>query len=118
MTDTTSVVTDRMLPTLDELALHPEQAMTLLPAEAAARLAKVEGLAAILRLVAAQPSKSEGVPAPDRLLTAEQVGERLGFSTKQVYRRAARWSFTRRPSEGTLRFSERGLERYMAETAR
>ena len=55
-----------------------------------------------------------GRPAPpDRLLTVEQLVERLGVKRRWVYSHASGWSFTRRLDDRTLRFSERGLERWL-----
>ena len=50
--------------------------------------------------------------ALDRLLTAEEAAERLGVSKRWVYTHADSLPFTRRLSGGTLRFSERGLQRW------
>lgn len=57
-----------------------------------------------------------GQPAvpPDVLLTAEDVAKHLGTTTRWVYRHTARLPFTRRLGPKTLRFSSRGLERYLA----
>lgn len=51
---------------------------------------------------------------PDRLLTADEAAERLGVNRRWVYRHADSLPFTRRLSEGTVRFSLRGLERWEA----
>lgn len=56
--------------------------------------------------VAAKSSQS------DRMLTVQEAAERLGVDTRWVYRRAKKLPFTRKLSTGTLRFSERGLERW------
>ncbi len=50
----------------------------------------------------------------DRLLTVDQVAERLGVSRSHVYRQATHWPFTRKLSAKALRFSELGLERWVA----
>ena len=55
------------------------------------------------------PSRNGG---PDRLLTAAQTAQRLGVAKRWIYRKADELPFTRRLTEGTLRFSERGLERW------
>ncbi len=49
----------------------------------------------------------------DRLLTAEQVAARLEWSERSVYRAAKAWPFARKLGK-SLRFSERGLERWLA----
>src|SRR5262245_8333593 len=112
------VVMDDVRELLDEPAL----AMELEMGEAAALLAKVEGIAAVLRARLAAPDVSREGPKPgqddDRLLTAEEVGRRFGLSTKQVYRRCGSWPFTRRVGKRTLRFSERGLRQWMTAQGR
>jgi predicted DNA-binding transcriptional regulator AlpA len=55
-----------------------------------------------------------GNGAPDRLLTAEQVAERLNLDVKTVYRQAGKWPFTKRLGPKRLRFSEHGLARHLA----
>jgi excisionase family DNA binding protein len=61
----------------------------------------------------------QGVPAAqrsgngaDRLLTVQEVAERLSVTERWVYRKAGSLPFTRKLGTGTLRFSERGLERW------
>lgn len=52
---------------------------------------------------------------PDRLLTVREAAERLGVSPKYVYAHQKSFPFARRlPGGNALRFSERGLERWMA----
>lgn len=57
-------------------------------------------------------------PAPvsgaDQLLTAEAVATRLDCSVRSVYRAAKAWPFTVRLGAKALRFSERGLNRWLA----
>jgi predicted DNA-binding transcriptional regulator AlpA len=50
----------------------------------------------------------------DRLVTPEQAAEILGQNVQWVYRHASQWSFTRRLSRKSLRFSEAGLRRWLA----
>ena len=61
--------------------------------------------------------KSGNGPQPtgklDRLLTAAEVAERLNVGRRFVYDHAEKWPFTKRLDEGTLRFSERGLDRWL-----
>lgn len=61
---------------------------------------------------APDPPRSNG--GPDHLLTADEVARRLGISRRSLYRRAASLPFTRRIGTNTLRFSSRGLERWVA----
>jgi len=88
----------------------PGRVEALSPAQAAALLAELGALvAAVARRVA--------VPDGPELLTAAEVAERMGLTTRQVYRRADRWPFTRHLSAGTLRFDRRGLEQYLGRRA-
>lgn len=105
-----------IVPTPADLLADPALALDLPLPEAAAMLARVGALEAVLRCRLVTPAAANGrqPESADRLLTPGEVGERAGLSVKQVYRRAKAWPFTRRPSPGTLRFSERGLERWMA----
>lgn len=54
-------------------------------------------------------------PAPDRLLRAKDVAERLNLSVSAVYSAARRggWPFVRRLPSGSVRFSEKGFERWL-----
>ncbi|MGH2406356.1 MAG: helix-turn-helix transcriptional regulator [bacterium] len=55
---------------------------------------------------------------PDRLLTVLEAAKRLGVSKRYVYGHADEYPFSRRLGPKTLRFSERGLERWLARTQR
>lgn len=59
----------------------------------------------------AVPEKKEST-GPDRLLDAAEVAGRLGVSKRWVYRKAPTLPFTKKLSTGTVRFSERGLQRW------
>ena len=50
---------------------------------------------------------------PDRLLTADEAAERLGVDRRWIYRHADDLPFARKLSAGTLRFSEKGLQRWV-----
>lgn len=50
----------------------------------------------------------------DRMLTVEEVAERLGLSRSYAYHRAKDWPFRVKLSPKKLRFSEVGLERWLA----
>jgi predicted DNA-binding transcriptional regulator AlpA len=104
---------------LDALLVDPSAAMSLSPAEAIVLLARVGAVEALLRARLAAPmplavpaEQARGVPANDRLLTVGQVAERLSMDRRQVYRRANRWPFVRKVGKN-LRFSERGLQRWI-----
>lgn len=67
------------------------------------------------------PSPADPPPVPeekpfqngDRLLKAGDVAEVLNVDTRYVYDHADDWPFTRRISKQKLRFSERGLYRWL-----
>ncbi len=50
---------------------------------------------------------------PERLLTAADVAQRTGLSLDYVYRHGKRWPFARKIGRA-MRFSEAGLERWLA----
>jgi predicted DNA-binding transcriptional regulator AlpA len=50
----------------------------------------------------------------DRLLTVHELAAALSVDERWIYRRADGLPFTRRLSDRTLRFSQRGLERWLA----
>lgn len=52
--------------------------------------------------------------APDRLLTVAETAARLGVSKKYLYGHQREYPFRRRIGDKVLRFSEAGLERWLA----
>ena len=52
----------------------------------------------------------------DHLLTVSETATRLGVSRRYVYAHVKQYPFVRRLGPKTLRFSERGLEKWMART--
>src|SRR5262249_48907318 len=56
-----------------------------------------------------------GVPPGDRLLNIHEAAEKLGVKVGWLYRHAARLPFTVRVSPRRVRFSERGIEQYIAQ---
>ena len=82
-------------------------------------VAEVEALKARLyaHLTERAFPETNGSPrgASDRLLTVEQVADVLGVNVHWVYRQNSngRLPFVVRLGAGTIRFSERGLQRFM-----
>jgi len=58
------------------------------------------------------------VQQPDRLLKVREAATRLGVSARYLYGHADELPFTKRLSPKALRFSEQGLERWLARTQR
>jgi excisionase family DNA binding protein len=106
-----------MVPILTDLLDAPELALDLPLHEAAAMLARVGALEAMLRARLATPVPTSPIGsaiAEDRLLTTDQVAERLGVTRNWLYRHATQLPFVRKLSRKALRFSEEGLHRYLA----
>lgn len=72
---------------------------------------------ALEALAAVTVAQTVPVPSPqdgdDRLLTVNEAAALLGTSTDWLYRRSSTLPFARKLGPRTLRFSERGLRRYM-----
>jgi excisionase family DNA binding protein len=102
-----------LVPSLDELAADPRKAATLSPDAARAVTMRC---AAVLAAVASVSTPLAPQPRDDDedglLLTTEEAAQRLGVSQDWLYRRAATLPFTVRLGR-SLRFSIRGLERYI-----
>ena len=102
-------------PSSTPLQLPPVEAIDAVrPLELPAVLAQLLALQAriVARMATAATGGDEG---PDRLLTVKQAAPILGMSEDWLYRNADRLPFTRRTGRRTLRFSERGLTRYLAD---
>jgi hypothetical protein len=100
------------LPPLQELLDCPELAYNMAPAEARKLLPKLVALTETARIAAGQTHSMLAGNGP-ALLSATEAGKRLGLTAKQVYRRADRWSFTRRLGPKTLKFDAAGLEMFL-----
>jgi predicted DNA-binding transcriptional regulator AlpA len=66
-----------------------------------------------LRPLAAE-NGGQPTPQEDRLLDAREVAQRIGCSVRYVYEHADTFPFTRRLSSRVVRFSQLGLERWLA----
>lgn len=60
----------------------------------------------------APPASADDVV--DRLLDAKEAAPLLGLSASTLYANADSYSFTVRPTEGSIRFSLRGIQRWIA----
>jgi len=72
-------------------------------------------VAARLAIATAPMPERDGPPPGDRLLTVEQAAEKLAVNVGWLYRHADRLRFTVRVSPRRLRFSERGIDKYIAQ---
>ena len=80
--------------------------------EVVARLSRDELLTLLDGPEATTPATRQ--PATDRLLNVAEACQRLGVKDRWLYRHAAALPFAKRLSAHALRFSERGLEKYIA----
>jgi predicted DNA-binding transcriptional regulator AlpA len=101
---------------LATVAADPSRVGGLKPGEVRGLIAELEGLKVLLweRLYAsAIPAAAPALATrPDRLLTVEEAARRPGVSRRWMYRKASTLPFTKRLSQGCLRFSELGLEKW------
>jgi len=105
-------------PGLVELIYTPQLASGLPLENILPLLHKINVLEGILltRLLET-PTTANGVrdlPEKDQLLNPEEAATRLGVTVKWLYRHAKQLPFTRRLSRKALRFSEQGLQRWLA----
>jgi predicted DNA-binding transcriptional regulator AlpA len=107
-----------MTPDLGDLLQNPDRVREIPDEVIPIMFVQVAALGCLLasRLItrtsdstAAESNESTG---SDRLLTADEAAERLGVTVRWLYRR--KLPFARRLSRKALRFSERGLERWLA----
>lgn len=112
------------MPDLRELLADPARTRTLTHQEAATAAAEIAArqveLAALQAAIAGRmqsPGDSPGSrdlgKPDDRLLTPQEVADRLRSSLRFVYRNAKRWPFTRVINRKKVLFSEVGLRRYL-----
>jgi excisionase family DNA binding protein len=105
------------------LAADPERVADLDPAAIPVLIGEAEALRAALwarlqaGVVQAAPAPiPDANGGPDRFLKIQETADRLGVDRRWVYRqaKAGKLPFARKLSGGTLRFSERGMERWKA----
>ncbi len=114
-------MTDQARDQLAVVAADPERVEDVRPDEVPVLLGRLEELRARLwgRLQAPTPPPSDGAPADrskhghDQLLDAGEAAKRLGVDRRWIYRHAESLPFTTRLGPRTLRFSERGLDRWL-----
>lgn len=80
--------------------------------EVIAELASLQAYA-VARMVAQQANRLDPGREDDALLSIEQAASRLGVSRFWIYRNAKRLPFARRIGPRALRFSSKGIARYL-----
>lgn len=95
-----------------EIPLEQIPALVAELASEQAALFAIQGVLTARLLV--MPSERASDDGGDRLLTAEEVARMLGVTKRWVQRRARRLPFSRRISVRSVRYSEAGLKRWMA----
>lgn len=105
-------------PTLADLLQSPER-IAELPVESVpsflAQLATLQsGLYARLLLHPARPPVEAETNEDDRWLTAEEAAPLIGVTPRWLYNRWKQLPFSRKLSHKVLRFSEKGIRRYLA----
>jgi len=96
-------------PDLNQLALDPALAQALTADERGRLIVQVAAVLAALGASPATPERSTG----DRLLKIADAATKLSVSADYLYRHAAKLPFTVRDGR-RLRFSERGIEQWIA----
>lgn len=66
------------------------------------------------RVIAALKTSARNAAEPDQLLTQPEAALRLGVTTAWLARHASGLPFTRRLGHRTLRFSSRGIDRWLS----
>jgi len=103
------------IPTLNDLAAHPEEATNLPPHVAAHLLAQMASIQTVLlgRLFVGMSPEARREDSEDRLLTIDEAMTMLKMSKDYLYRHADQLPFTVRPAPKQLRFSKLGIQKYI-----
>ncbi len=107
------IVSIKANPTLDDIVLDPSRVKELSSDEALEELIRLSAIQSALMAQACCGKKEEKEVLGDRLLTVEEVAKTLSCDTDWVYRKAKSWPFSKKLSSKQLRFSQKGLEKYM-----
>lgn len=94
----------------------PARVAEIPPDRVPALLGEIERLRATLWARLTTPAGGNGQPDPpaeDRLLSVTEAAEKLGLTEDYLYRHAKTLPFTVRVGPRQLRFSLRGIERYI-----
>ena len=103
---------------LAELVADPSRVARVPREQAPVLLAELERLRVALWLRVNAPAKpaTNGTQPDksDRMLDVNEAAQRLGVGVRWLYRHADELPFTRRLGTRTLRFSEEGVDRWLA----
>jgi excisionase family DNA binding protein len=97
---------------LAALVEDPTRVATVPPSRIPALLSQLSALQSAIAARLISADRDETTPAEDTLLTVEQAAERLGVSTDWLFRRSRALPFVVRLGRH-LRFSNRGIDRYL-----
>lgn len=105
----------QIIPALDEIAGDPSRAESLSYQAVWDLMVKVNGLQSILlgRLACLSQTPSKESLQGDQLLDVNETAKKLSVSTDWLYRNSNNLPFTRRLGPRKLRFSDRGIEKYI-----
>ena len=97
---------------LAALVEDPARVATVAPGRIPALLSQLSALQSAMAARLISADRDESVSAEDTLLTVDQAAERLGVSTDWLFRRSRTLPFVVRLGRH-LRFSNRGIDRYL-----
>lgn len=102
--------------TLEELSREPLRARVLSPETISTLLAQCGAAqGALLAALARSNSDAQAPNQENRLLTVGEAATRLAVKPEWLYRRGKRLGLAVKLGDGTLRFSNQALERYIRE---
>ena len=104
--------------TLDDIARDPLRVNALSADATRLLIAKLEMARGALKArriaLSGELAAPASVPdAPDRLLRVSEAAQRIGIAQDTLYKNADDYPFTQRPRPRCLRFSERGIEKWI-----
>ena len=104
-----------IIPSLDDLAGSPTKVESLSCQAVWDLMVKVNGLQSILlgRLACLNQTPGKESLQGDQLLDVNETAKKLSVSTDWLYRNSNKLPFTRRLGSRKLRFSDRGIEKYI-----
>ena len=102
-----------MKPNFNDLMMNPARAQLLSAEEAGMMLAKLAGVQTVLMGRVLSSSGNDKESSEDTLLDVKQASERLNCTTVWLYRNSKKLPFTKRLSPRQLRFSSKGIDKYL-----